>query len=194
MANEISAIVGLGNPGPDYRCNRHNAGALWVQYLAVQHGKQLRQEKRFSGYYAKLNISERDVHLLFPATFMNRSGMAVSALSRYFKIAPENTLIAYDELDLESGVLRLKKAGGHGGHNGLRDIIKAWGDNKDFPRLRFGIGHPGDKSQVSNYVLSDFSKVDKEKLAACFANLDDWLAALVTGDWDSAMNHLHRKA
>lgn len=164
-----------------------------MNYLAVQHGKQLRQEKRFYGYYTKINISGRDVHLLFPATFMNRSGMAVSALSRYFKIAPENTLIAYDELDLEAGVLRLKKGGGHGGHNGLRDIIKAWGDNKDFPRLRFGIGHPGDKSQVTNYVLSNFSKADKEKLAACFANLDDWLAALVTGDWGAAMNHLHRK-
>jgi len=193
MSSTIQAIIGLGNPGPEYALNRHNAGALWVQHLAHRHHLTLRQEKRFHGLYAKLHLGKRDIHLLFPLTFMNRSGMATHALSHFYKIKPENTLVAYDELDLEAGVLRLKQGGGHGGHNGVRDIIKAWGGDKNFPRLRFGIGHPGDKSKVVNYVLTNFSKADSQKLEASFAELDDWLEALVSGDWSTAMNHLHRK-
>ncbi len=192
MANTISAIVGLGNPGPEYSLTRHNAGALWVQHLAAQHGQQLRPEKRFHGHYSKLRLPSGDIHLLFPSTFMNRSGMAVHALSHYFKIDPANILVAYDELDLTPGTLRLKVGGGHGGHNGLRDIIKAYGGNKDFPRLRLGIGHPGDKNKVVNYVLGNFSKQDANLLEDNFAELDAYLKQIVSGDWATAMNHLHR--
>jgi peptidyl-tRNA hydrolase, PTH1 family len=194
MATTIRAIVGLGNPGPEYAQTRHNAGALWIQHLTTQHGVKLRPEKRFHGHYGKLVLNHSEVHLLFPSTFMNRSGKALHALGHFYKIAPENILVAYDELDLDPGVIRLKQGGGHGGHNGLRDIIKALGGNKEFPRLRFGIGHPGDKAKVVNYVLSKFSKEDWGKLQYLFAELDSWLVALINGDWALAMNHLHRKA
>lgn len=193
MAVPIKAIVGLGNPGPEYACNRHNAGALWVQHLAGQHGLQLRPEKRFHGWYGKLVIKESEVHLLLPGTFMNRSGMAAHALCHFFKIPPDAMLVAYDELDLEPAALRLKQGGGHGGHNGLRDIIKAFGGNKEFPRLRFGIGHPGDKSRVTSHVLSNFSKTEVVQLDNLFTELDSHLSSLVSGDWAPVMNHLHRK-
>lgn len=193
MADPLKAIVGLGNPGPEYALNRHNAGALWIQYLAIRHNVQLRAEKRFHGIYGKLPVAQSEVHLLFPSTFMNRSGMAVHSLSHFFKIPPKNILVAYDELDLEPGSLRLKKGGGHGGHNGLRDIVKAFGGDKDFPRLRFGIGHPGDKTLVTKHVLSNFSKTQFEQLEDLFAEIDNHLSDLITGHWSSAMNQLHRK-
>ncbi|WP_020408981.1 aminoacyl-tRNA hydrolase [Hahella ganghwensis] len=192
MSTPIRAIVGLGNPGPDYALTRHNAGALWVQYLAEKHGHPLRQEKRFHGWYTKLPFSTGDLHLLFPSTFMNRSGQAVIALSQFFKIDPENILIAYDELDLNPGILRLKMGGGHGGHNGIKDIIRVYGGNRDFPRLRFGIGHPGDRAKVVNYVLGRIGSDDLNLLEDSFRDLDGYLTNIMLGDWSTAMNHLHR--
>ncbi|OZG70683.1 aminoacyl-tRNA hydrolase [Hahella sp. CCB-MM4] len=192
MSTPVRAIVGLGNPGPDYALTRHNAGALWVQYLAEKYGQPLRQEKRFHGWYTKLPLPKGDLHLLFPSTFMNRSGQAVIALSQFFKIDPENILVAYDELDLNPGTLRLKMGGGHGGHNGIKDIIRVYGGNRDFPRLRFGIGHPGDKSKVVNYVLGRLGSDDMNLLEDSFRDLDGYLGNIMSGDWSTAMNHLHR--
>jgi len=192
MSTLVRAIVGLGNPGPDYALTRHNAGALWAQYLAEKHGRPLRQEKRFQGWYSKLPLASGDLHLLFPSTYMNRSGQAALALAQFFKLAPENILIAYDELDLEPGVLRLKMGGGHGGHNGIKDIIRVYGGERNFPRLRFGIGHPGDKSKVINYVLGRLNQNDQHLLERAFTELDGYLSNIMSGDWATAMNHLHR--
>ena len=149
----IQLIVGLGNPGPEYSKTRHNAGAWFVELLAQQHNISLRAEKKYSGLYGKGNIAGKPVHLLIPTTFMNRSGKAVAPLANFFRIPVENILVAHDELDMEPGVAKIKLAGGHGGHNGLRDIISAMANNKNFYRLRIGIGHPGHRDKVTGHVL-----------------------------------------
>jgi len=142
-------IVGLGNPGDKYSKTRHNVGFWFIDALAKEHGANFRVESKFFGSVAKIG----QVYLLKPSTFMNRSGQAIAALARFYKIAPEHILVIHDELDLPCGVARLKQGGGHGGHNGLRDTINQLSGSRAFLRLRLGIDHPGDKSQVSNYVL-----------------------------------------
>ena len=137
----IDLIVGLGNPGSKYEQTRHNAGFWFVEEIARLKGAHFRPESKFSGEVCKLVLEGRDVWLLKPDTFMNRSGLSVHKLASFYKIPVENILVAHDELDLEPGTARLKTAGGHGGHNGLRDIIAQMG--KEFHRLRIGIGHPG---------------------------------------------------
>ncbi|MBW6391651.1 MAG: aminoacyl-tRNA hydrolase [Halomonas sp.] len=187
---QVKAIIGLGNPGDNYAATRHNAGAWLVEILARQAGTELRTEKKFLGLYAKVQLDGQELHLLEPTTFMNRSGGAVAALCQFFKIAPGELLVAHDELDLPPGTARYKQGGGHGGHNGLRDIISALGD-KDFNRLRIGIGHPGDSRQVTNYVLG---RPGKSELEAIGAALDESLATLplvMTGEWARAMSRLH---
>lgn len=149
----IKLIVGLANPGAEYAATRHNAGAWYVDLLAERHNQSLKEEAKFFGYTARINLAGEDVRLLVPTTFMNLSGKAVSAMATFFRIAPDEILVAHDELDLPPGVAKFKLGGGHGGHNGLKDIINKLGNNPNFHRLRIGIGHPGDKNKVVGFVL-----------------------------------------
>jgi PTH1 family peptidyl-tRNA hydrolase len=149
----IQLVVGLGNPGPDYTKTRHNAGDWFVNELAERHNIFLKPEKKYSGLYGKGQIGNTLVHLLIPTTFMNRSGKSVAPLANFFRIPIDNILVAHDELDMLPGVCKIKQGGGHGGHNGLRDIIACMANNKDFYRLRIGIGHPGHRDRVTGHVL-----------------------------------------
>ena len=150
-SSDLKLIVGLGNPGAEYARTRHNAGFWLVDELARRHGGSFRTESRHQGEVARVKIAGREIWLLKPTTFMNRSGGAVQSLSGFYKIAPGEMLVAHDEIDLPVAALRLKEGGGHGGHNGLRDIIVTLGDA--FWRLRIGVGHPGSKPEVVDYVL-----------------------------------------
>ena len=187
----IKLIVGLGNPGSEYRGTRHNAGADFAEELARQHGGTLRAESRFFGLAGQINLSGHDLRLLIPTTFMNRSGKAVAAMATFYKVAPDQILIAHDELDIPPGSARFKRGGGHGGHNGLRDIIPALGNNNDFYRLRIGIGHPGHASRVSGYVLSAPSTDDRSRIDASIGEAISALPLLLEGDDTKAMTRLH---
>ncbi len=149
----IKLVAGLGNPGPEYSRTRHNAGVWFVEELAQRNNISLRPEKKYSGLYGKGLIGGELVHLLVPTTFMNRSGQAVAPLANFFRINVDNILIAHDELDMLPGSVKIKQGGGHGGHNGLKDIIARMANNKDFFRLRIGIGHPGHRDKVTGHVL-----------------------------------------
>ena len=187
----IKLIAGLGNPGKEYRGTRHNAGADFVEELARQCGSSLQVESRFFGLTGRVTLSGHDLRLLIPTTFMNLSGKSVAAMAGFFKIAPENILVAYDELDIPAGSARFKQGGGLGGHNGLRDIVPALGNDKNFHRLRIGIGHPGHASKVTGYVLGAPSRVDRERIDA---SIDEAIAALpllLDGDSTKAMTRLH---
>ena len=190
MSAAVALIVGLGNPGPQYEETRHNAGFWFVENIARQFGEQFRTENKFFGDVAKVNIGGNPVWLLKPGTFMNRSGQAVSALANFYKIPLENILVAHDELDLEPGVARLKKGGGHGGHNGLRDIIAHMG-SKEFMRLRIAVGHPGNSKQVSNYVLSRASADEQQLIEQAMSKAQEVLPQVVSGEFQKAMNTLH---
>ncbi|MCP1313823.1 MULTISPECIES: aminoacyl-tRNA hydrolase [unclassified Halomonas] len=189
--SQVTAIIGLGNPGPDYEATRHNAGFWLVDALARRAHTELRPEKKFLGLYAKARLGDRDVHLLNPTTFMNRSGGAVAALCQFFKLAPSELLVVHDELDLPPGQARYKTGGGHGGHNGLRDIISALGNQNGFHRLRIGIGHPGEARQVSHYVLNRPGKSEQEAIDQALAECEATLPLALAGDWAKAMNRLH---
>ena len=188
---DIRMIVGLGNPGANYSATRHNAGYWLLDRIAEDRGATLRPESRFQGEVGRFRSGSHDLLLLKPSTFMNRSGQSVAALSRYFKIAPEQILVLHDELDLPPGDNRLKRGGGHGGHNGLRDIINRIG--KDFLRLRIGIGHPGDRNQVVNYVLKAPSREDLAAIEEANRRSLDILPLLLDGQLDKAMQQLHSK-
>lgn len=190
MAQDIVMVVGLGNPGADYENTRHNAGALFVEALARTAGQALRPEKKYHGLYARIQWQGLDLHLLNPSTFMNRSGLAIKALADFFKISPEQILIAHDELDIPPGTAKLKKGGGHGGHNGLRDTIAHLGTN-EFQRLRIGIGHPGDSRKVTGYVLGRLGKQETEELNAVIDEILRVLPDAASGKLAAAMNRLH---
>lgn len=188
---QVKAIIGLANPGSEYEATRHNAGAWLIDALVRDAGDTLRPEKKFLGRYARIRLDGQDIHLLEPTTFMNRSGGAVAALAQFFKLAPDELLVAHDELDLAPGTARYKTGGGHGGHNGLRDIVRALGNDNGFHRLRLGIGHPGDARQVTNYVLGRPGKAER---AAIDDAIDECCATLpqaISGDWTKAMQRLH---
>lgn len=187
----IKLIVGLANPGPEYEQTRHNAGAWFVQELARQHNVPLRDESKFYGLTGRTTLNGEDVRLLIPTTFMNRSGQAIAALSSFFKIAPEEILVAHDELDLDPGVARLKCGGGHGGHNGLRDTIAKLGNNKQFHRLRIGIGHPGSASQVTGFVLGRAPQNEQTQIELAIDEALRCLPMIIKGEWPLAMNRLH---
>lgn len=189
-STHIRCIVGLGNPGGKYEDTRHNVGFWLVDRLAKKHGGSFRNESKFSGEVARINTPQGDVWLLKPTTFMNHSGRSVSALAKFYRIQPEEILVAHDELDMEAGVIRLKKGGGHGGHNGLRDIVSAIG-SKDFQRVRIGIGHPGHKSAVSGYVLSRPGKAEQEKIETGLDLLDRHWDAVLSGNLGDAMQAVH---
>lgn len=187
----VKLIVGLGNPGPQYDSNRHNAGVIFLHQLCKSYGGALRGESKFFGEFGIITIAGQDIKLLFPTTFMNNSGKSVAAVCKFYKIQPQEILVAYDEIDFEVGVTRLKLGGGHGGHNGIRDIINALAGNRDFYRLRIGVGHPGHKSLVSNYVLSDPSRSDADQIMADIADAIRVLPKVVAGNWEEAMQDLH---
>ena len=162
-----------------------------MQELARQCGASLQPESKFFGLSSRVTYAGHDLRLLIPTTFMNRSGKSVAAMASFYKIAPEEILIAHDELDIPAGTARFKKGGGHGGHNGLRDIVPALGNNQNFHRLRIGIDHPGHASRVSGYVLSQPSQVDRARIDA---SIDEAIAALpllLEGDTTKAMTRLH---
>src|SRR3989344_3001629 len=187
----VQLIVGLGNPGPEYDQTRHNAGALFVERLADSQRINLSLDKKYFGLVGKFSHQGRDVRLLIPTTFMNRSGQAVAALANFFRIPPEAILVAHDELDMPPGVAKLKLGGGHGGHNGLRDIIAQLGNQNNFYRLRLGIGHPGVASMVSNFVLGRAPRAEQEKLDACIDFALGVLPDILAGEWNRAMKNLH---
>lgn len=182
----IRLLVGLGNPGADYAATRHNIGAIFLDNVVRAAGQNLRVEARFSGLYARLG----DAHALFPQTFMNASGRSVSALVKFFKLSPADILVIHDELDLPPGVARYKKGGGHGGHNGLRDIISALG-SADFWRLRLGIGHPGDKKLVADWVLKRPRLEEQQAIDQALDRAQTTLALALRGDFAAAMRELH---
>ena len=186
----LRLIVGLGNPGPEHARTRHNAGFWFVDALAAQAGARFGLESKLFGETAKARIGDRDVWLLKPATFMNLSGKSVAAALRYWKIEPEEALLAHDELDLPPGVARLKFDGGHGGQNGLRDTMRLLGHGR-FHRLRIGIGHPGHKDKVTSWVLG---KPGRDDEAAMLRAIDDAIGVLplaVEGNLMDAMTRLH---
>jgi PTH1 family peptidyl-tRNA hydrolase len=191
MPSSIQLIVGLGNPGAQYEGTRHNAGEDFVRELARIAGGTFKTESKFHGEVSEVFFAGHKLRLLVPGTFMNRSGLAVAALANFYKIDAAQMLIAHDELDIPPGSARFKFDGGHGGHNGLRDIVPALGNRKDFYRLRVGIGHPGSAKQVSNYVLSKASPADREAITASIDEAIRALPLLLDGDATKAMTRLH---
>jgi PTH1 family peptidyl-tRNA hydrolase len=189
--NSLKLIVGLGNPGPQHDSNRHNAGVIFLHHLCKSYGGSLRGESKFFGEYGSINIAGQDIKMLFPTTFMNNSGKAVAAICNFFKIEPKNMLVAYDEIDFEVGVTRFKEDGGHGGHNGIRDIISAIGGKRDFYRLRIGVGHPGHKSMVANYVLNNPSRSEADLIMADVEDAIRVMPHAAVGEWEEAMRLLH---
>ncbi|MRI32212.1 aminoacyl-tRNA hydrolase [Endozoicomonas sp. OPT23] len=189
--SSIKLVVGLGNPGAQYDDTRHNAGFWYVEQLARAYGATLQPEKKFFGLSARITVNGQDVRLLNPTTFMNKSGQAVGAISTFFKIPPESILVAHDELDLPVGVGRLKQGGGHGGHNGLRDIISSLGNSRDFLRLRLGIGHPGNSKEVVNYVLQKPSISDRQNIDSVIDEAVRISSEAFTGARAKAVQELH---
>ena len=164
--SQIKLIVGLANPGAKYEETRHNAGEWLINEIARQYNASLKEEPKYFGKVAKINTPQGEVRLLVPTTFMNLSGKAVGALANFYRIKPEEILVAHDELDLPPGVAKIKQGGSHGGHNGLKDIIASLGNSNNFYRIRIGIGHPGHKDQVAGYVLGKPSPTDKPLIDA----------------------------
>lgn len=191
MTTPLALIVGLGNPGTEYHRTRHNAGADFVSAVATAYGATLKPEARFHGLGARVTIAGEDVRLLIPQTWMNRSGQSVGPAVNFFKLKAEQLLVAYDELDLPPGEARFKFDGGHGGHNGLRDIIAALGNDRGFHRLRIGIGHPGVKELVSPHVLSRPAPDDRRRIDRCIEEALAVLPDAVRGNWPIAMNRLN---
>lgn len=192
MAPRIELIVGLGNPGAKYEATRHNVGFWFVDRLAQSKGSKLRHETKFHGELGKLDFDGHPLWLLKPSTFMNNSGQAVSALAQFYKIPVQQILVVHDELDIPPGALRVKEGGGHGGHNGLRDIVARLG-SKDFVRLRIGIGHPGSSRDVTNYVLGKPSADDRNELDHAIDEALANLGLVTSGELQKAMNHLHSR-
>ena len=183
-------IVGLGNPGSKYAGTRHNAGFWLVDELVRRYGGELRDESRFHGAVARIQIDGYDCRLLKPSTYMNHSGQAVGALSSYFKIPPEAVLVAHDEIDLPPGSVRLKRGGGHGGHNGLRHIQSSLG-TPNFARLRIGVGHPGHRDDVVPHVLSRPGEHERRHLEVAIEEAAAEVPRLLAGEWDRVCQQLH---
>ncbi len=189
MASHLTIIAGLGNPEDRYAQTLHNAGFWFVDELARQSGTQFRYEKRFDADLCKIELADEDVWLLKPQSYMNLSGGPVRSMLDYYRLTANELLVAHDEIDLQPGTVRLKQGGGHGGHNGLRDVIQHCG--KDFMRLRLGVGHPGHKDQVTNYVLK---RAPGDVEAAILQNIDeaaDVMSLLVDDGLNAAMKKLH---
>lgn len=191
MPTPVQLIVGLGNPGPDYARTRHNAGADWVETLAQRLNCPLVNTPKFFGLTARTTLGSSELRLLIPTTYMNRSGQSVAALAQFYKIPPEAILVVHDELDLAPGIARLKQGGGHGGHNGLRDIIASLGNNANFMRLRLGIGHPGAAKQVADFVLKRAPAAEAQLTTDAGDKALTVVEDLMSGQWDKALRNLH---
>lgn len=190
MPSSLKLIVGLGNPGSEYSETRHNAGFWFLDRLAADYRTSFSADRKYHGDTARLVADDTDYRLLKPQTFMNKSGRAVQAVSAYFNIKPEEILVVHDEIDLDTGVVRLKQGGGHGGHNGLRDIIEQIG-SKDFLRLRLGVGHPGHSSQVHNYVLQRPGVEERRLLDTAMSDALGVMPLVLNGEMNKAMSRLH---
>jgi len=190
MTTMIRLIAGLGNPGPEYEETRHNAGFWWVDEAARLLKASLHLERGHFGLVARANVSGQTVWLAEPQTFMNLSGKCVASVARFYKIAPEEVLVVHDELDLPSGEVKLKRGGGHAGHNGLRDIHGQLG-SADYWRLRVGIGHPGNKGEVANWVLKKPSPDDRIAIAQAMDRSLKALPHLIAGEMDKATALIH---
>jgi peptidyl-tRNA hydrolase, PTH1 family len=192
MAGEaLRLLVGLGNPGTEYARTRHNAGFQLADELAARHGASFRSEPRHRGELARVRITDAELWLLKPMNYMNHSGDAVQSVASFYKVPVESILVAYDELDFPTGVVRLKQGGGAAGHNGLRDVIAQVGDG--FWRLRIGIGHPGDRAQVLDYVLGRPPAGEAEQLRAGIVAAADIVPVLLAEGAQIAMNRLHSR-
>lgn len=191
QAQEIRLVVGLGNPGADYVSTRHNAGFWFVDELARRAGVQFKPEKKFHGEMARIDIAGQDVRLLKPMTYMNRSGLAIRAAADFLKIPVQAVLVAHDEIDLPPGTMRLKQGGGHGGHNGLRDTHAHMG--ADYLRLRIGVGHPGNASEVVGYVLKRPSKDEEAIILRAIDDAADSFELLLKEGLQKAQTQLHSR-
>ena len=192
MTTQIKLIVGLNNPGAEYAQTRHNVGGWFVNQLAEQQRQTLRPETKFFGLRGEARFDDTATYLLLPTTFMNRSGDSVKALANFFRIAPEAILVVHDDLDLPVGTVRFKQGGGDGGHNGLRSISSQLNTN-DYWRLRIGIGHPGQRDRVHDYVLSKPSQSDREAIMTALENTLQILPDFVLGKQQQAIQQLHSK-
>jgi PTH1 family peptidyl-tRNA hydrolase len=187
----IKLFVGLGNPGAQYEHTRHNAGFWWIDAIAAQTNSKLMLDAKMFGIVGKINTTT-DRWLLKPTTFMNLSGKSIAALANYYKINPAEILVIHDELDLPPGTIKLKFGGGHGGHNGLKDTHRTLG-TADYWRLRVGIGHPGDKNEVANFVLKPPLKNEQILIEDSLYESTKLLSLLLAGEFDQAMLKLHTK-
>lgn len=182
--------MGLGNPGPEYRETRHNAGANLVEAFAYQHNAQFSEDKKFFGLIARVNIQGKDLRLLLPTTYMNNSGRAVAAVANFYKIPVEDILVAHDEIDLPPGTVRLKQGGGGGG-NGIKDVIASLANSKKFRRVRIGVGHPGSAAQVVDFVLKKPLAKEQPLIDESIDQALDILPLVIEGQWEKAMKELH---
>jgi peptidyl-tRNA hydrolase, PTH1 family len=193
VAAAIRLLVGLGNPDPRDARTRHNAGFWFADAVASRFGAAFRSQSNFFGEVADCQVGGQRLRLLKPMTYMNNSGRSVAAVANFYKFESEEILIAHDEIDLPVGTVRLKKGGGHGGHNGLRDIIPQLG-TPDFARLRIGVGHPGNKSAVVGYVLKPAPAHEQRAIDDAVALALDHVADIIAGNFAPAMKALHTKA
>lgn len=189
--SEIKLIVGLGNPGDKYTDTRHNAGEWLIERLARRFNVSLNPESKFFGKTARTIVNGKEVRLLVPTTFMNLSGKAVGVLASFYRIKPEEILVIHDELDLPPGTAKLKQGGGHGGHNGLKDIVAQLGNNNNFYRLRIGIGHPGHRDLVAGYVLNKPSPADRDALEKVLDEATDCVEIIFKDGMVKATNRLN---
>ena len=189
----IRLIIGLGNPGREYDDTRHNAGYRWVDAIAARKKARWSRESKFPGWTTRVEEGGEDFRMLKPATYMNESGRSVAAFVRFYRIEPAAMLVVHDELDLPPGTVRLKKGGGTGGHNGLADIVEAL-DTKEFWRLRIGIGHPGHKDLVADYVLTPPPVAEREAIETALERSMEASGLLLDGDMEAAMLKLHTKS
>lgn len=191
MSTDIRLIVGLGNPGSEYEQTRHNAGFWFIEAFARAFSTSLTSDPKYHGLTGRLAAPFADTRLLMPMTYMNRSGQSVAPLAHFFKIAPEQVLVVHDELDLAPGVARFKQGGGHGGHNGLKDIIRSFGQNNNFHRLRLGIGHPGQSELVTGHVLGKPPQHEREAIHSIITDSVRAVDIALKNNWQEAKQYLH---
>ena len=192
MNASYQLLVGLGNPGARYEATRHNAGAWLLERVARRHAAGFRSSPRCFGSIADADIEGTRIRLFRPHTFMNHSGRAVAAVAGFYKVPVERILVAHDEIDLPAGAVRLKRGGGHGGHNGLRDVVPQLAGS-GFSRIRIGVGHPGHKDRVVGHVLDRPPPAERSEIEEAIERVVDDIARIVTGDLEGAMNTLHRR-
>jgi peptidyl-tRNA hydrolase, PTH1 family len=190
----VRLIAGLGNPGPQYQHTRHNVGAAFVVALAERYRIPLAEESRFKGFTGRGQVAGCEVRLLVPLTYVNLSGEAVGAMARFYRMEPEEILIAYDEMAFEPGVARIKSGGGDNGHNGIRSVIASLGNSRNFQRLRIGVGHPGDRNRVTAYLTSvRMPEAERHLMEQVYDLPESVLKHLLGGDLEKAMTDLHSR-